>query len=110
MIDKEDINLERAMEGLVHLEDGGFGRELTKLKAVGNLIAYAGEDGGVIFQKSEVRFGILSILEDIASEIEEGLAYVDKEIIKKMRPAEARAEEEKRKREFLAGMHPVKTF
>lgn len=93
MIDKTEINIERAMDGVMTLEDGGFRKELIKIRALGELISYAGEDGAIAFQLRDVRTGIAYILEDIAREIEEGLDYVDKEIIDKMRPAAPRARE-----------------
>lgn len=106
MIDKKDLTLKRAMDGTTYLYDDGFGRELKKIRALGQLINFAGSDDGIVFQLEEVRPGICYILEDIARDLEEGLDHVSREIIDKM-STEARAKEEE---PLPPGMRPVKTF
>lgn len=88
MINKKEINLKRAREGVMSLADhgGGFYEELTKLEALGELISRAGEDNAIALQNGTVRDGIYYILRDIAAEIKGGLEYVDKEIIGNLFP------------------------
>jgi hypothetical protein len=87
MFNLEEFTLEKAKEHPINLTEigsDGLGDELTKLRGIGELLAYAGTDNAVCFQNDDVRWGICSVLQDIADTLEKGLNRISSEILHKI--------------------------
>lgn len=94
MIELDKLTMEEAKKRYMHLTNigDGFGEELKKLHALGNLIAFCNENSAFCFEDDDVRWGINYLLRDIAANIEAGLDKVSKEILFKIHE-EAKAKE-----------------